>query len=57
MERAIVLRFMEIYGKHPTWNEYVQYAPYYLIRELTYEDFRYEDFRFLTASPYLTAVA
>lgn len=47
MEREIVLRFLEIYGKHPAWREYLQYLPFFNGRELTYEDYR-----LLTASPF-----
>lgn len=50
MEPAVVLKFIELYGKNPTLKEYVQYEPYFFVNEISYADYR-----LLTDSPYVNS--
>jgi hypothetical protein len=39
MDTPVVLKFIELYGKNPTANEYRQYEPYFYLVEFTLADF------------------
>lgn len=50
MDIAVVRRFIALYGKRPTLKEYVQYEPYFFVKE-----FSYREYLLLTASPHADA--